>query len=74
MCNCVAVMNEYLAPDREIAMVLQISTGKLLGPLVETNWVKRPRGARKNPPKCIASYCPFCGEQHKPHPDGGQDE
>ena len=72
MCNCVAEMNEYLAPDREITMVLQITTGKLLGPLVETEWLKRPRGARKNPPKCIASYCPFCGEQLSLITDGGE--
>ena len=62
MCNCIQEMNTYLGPERELSAVLQITTGRLLQPLIETEWIAKPRGAKRHPPKLIATYCPFCGK------------
>ena len=69
MCNCIQNMNDYLAPERQLSVVFQVTTGQVLGPLIETEWVNKPKSAKRNPPKLIATYCPFCGERIAPYAD-----
>lgn len=67
MCDCVARVNEKLAPKNgRLAVGLGITAdGQVIGRLlVQTEKLDRnKRGAKV--PHVVASFCPFCGDEVK---------
>ena len=61
MCNCIADFNAQMEPHN--GGLVTTMFGKPERCCVETYPLKTGRGVKK-PPKAIASFCPFCGEEY----------